>query len=113
MAEDTINAAARVGGLPARLCPTATLPIEGQATEAGVLPSQEAVRRAVTDEMARTVEDVLSRRSRALLLDARASAEYGPQVALWMGEILGKDPQWCQQQAAAFQRLSAGFVPTP
>ena len=35
----------------------------------------------VRREMARTVEDVLSRRTRALLLDARASIEVAPKVA--------------------------------
>ena len=112
MAEDAINAAARVGGLPERPCATATLPIEGRAA-AQSLPGEEDVRRAVTEEMARTVEDVLSRRSRALLLDARASAAYAPQVARWMAEILGKDPRWSEQQAGAFQTLSADYLPMP
>ena len=42
-------------------------------------------------EMARTVEDVLSRRLRALLLDARASVEMAPRVARLMAEELGRD----------------------
>jgi len=45
-------------------------------------------------EMARTVEDVLSRRLRALLLDARASVEMAPRVAGLMAEELGRDDTW-------------------
>ncbi|MGH7455740.1 MAG: glycerol-3-phosphate dehydrogenase/oxidase, partial [bacterium] len=43
---------------------------------------------AVRNEMARTVEDVLSRRTRALLLDAKASVEIAPQVAALMAHEL-------------------------
>ena len=44
---------------------------------------------AVRHEMARTVEDVLARRTRALLLDARASAEIAPAVAALMADGAG------------------------
>ena len=36
---------------------------------------------AAREEMARTVEDVLARRTRSLILDARASMEAAPAVA--------------------------------
>ena len=41
-------------------------------------------------EMARTVEDVLARRTRALFLDARAAMEAAPVVAGAAGEGAGK-----------------------
>jgi glycerol-3-phosphate dehydrogenase len=59
----------------------------------------------VRQEMARTVEDVLSRRTRALLLDARAAAEAAPTVARLMAEELGRDEAWQQAQVAAFTAL--------
>ena len=40
---------------------------------------------AVRHEMARTVEDVLARRLRALFLDARAAVDMAPKVAALMG----------------------------
>ena len=45
---------------------------------------------AVNQEMARTVEDVLSRRTRALLLDARESRRIAPEVARIMAGLLKK-----------------------
>ncbi len=60
---------------------------------------------AVRHEMARTVEDVLSRRTRLLLLDARASMEIAPRVAKWMAKELGRDGQWETEQVNAFRKL--------
>ncbi len=42
-------------------------------------------------EMARTVEDVLARRTRALFLDARAAMDMAPAVAQLMATELKKD----------------------
>ena len=47
---------------------------------------------AARHEMARTVEDFLARRSRLLLLDARASMEAAPAVARLLARELGRDP---------------------
>jgi glycerol-3-phosphate dehydrogenase len=63
---------------------------------------------AVREEMARTVEDVLSRRTRALLLDARAAAEAAPEVASLMARELGRDAAWESAQVAAFLEVSRG-----
>lgn len=64
---------------------------------------------AVRCEMARTVEDFLSRRSRALLLDARASSEAAPGVAGLMAAELGKDQMWEKDQVERFQKLARGY----
>lgn len=61
-------------------------------------------------EMARTVEDVLSRRTRALLLNARAAAEMAPRVAEILAAELSLPQQWQADQVAAFQKLAAGYV---
>ena len=60
---------------------------------------------AVRYEMALTVEDVLSRRTRALLLDAEAVRRAAPKVARIMAAELGKSGQWAQEQAASFDVL--------
>jgi glycerol-3-phosphate dehydrogenase len=61
-------------------------------------------------EMARTVDDVLSRRSRALVLDARAASQAAPTVARILAEELGRDDPWITDQVSAFQALAAGYV---
>ena len=61
-------------------------------------------------EMARTVEDVLARRDRSLLLDARASIEAAPAVAAILAEELGRDASWAENQAADFVRLARGYL---
>lgn len=61
-------------------------------------------------EMARTVEDFLARRTRALLLDARAAAEIAPRVAALMATELGRDEAWRNAQVEAFRELAARYV---
>ena len=61
-------------------------------------------------EMARTVEDVLARRTRALLLNARAAIEAAPAVARLLAAELGHDEAWEQAQVAAFTALARGYV---
>ncbi|RII26491.1 MAG: FAD-dependent oxidoreductase [Geobacter sp.] len=65
---------------------------------------------AVRNEWARTVEDVLARRTRALLLDARASMAVAPVVAELMAGELGKDKAWQEAQVAAFCELAQGYL---
>jgi glycerol-3-phosphate dehydrogenase len=65
---------------------------------------------AVREEMARTVEDVLSRRTRALLLGARASIEAAPVVADLMAKELGRDEAWKQQATEDFRKVAQGYV---
>jgi glycerol-3-phosphate dehydrogenase len=61
-------------------------------------------------EMAQTVEDVLARRTRALLLDARAAMEAAPVVAGLLARELEKDERWALESAEAFRRVAAGYV---
>ena len=67
---------------------------------------------AVRQEMARTVEDVLARRTRALLLDARASSEMAPTVAALMARELQRDASWIKEQVSAFQMLADHYLPS-
>ena len=61
---------------------------------------------AVREEMARTVEDVLSRRTRALLLDVKAAMRAAPAVAAVMAQELEQGPGWESAQVAAFESLA-------
>jgi glycerol-3-phosphate dehydrogenase len=64
---------------------------------------------AVRAERARTVEDVLSRRTRALLVDARAAVRAAPRVARVMARELGRDEGWAEAQAREFADLAREF----
>jgi len=61
-------------------------------------------------EMARTVEDVLARRTRALFLDARAAMEMAPRVAELMAREPGRDAAWAAQQVRRFQEVAGRYM---
>lgn len=65
---------------------------------------------AVRNEMARTVEDVLARRTRALFLDARAASEAAPRVAVLMAAELGRNAEWVEKQVKALAKLAEGYI---
>jgi glycerol-3-phosphate dehydrogenase len=65
---------------------------------------------AVRNEMARTLEDVLARRTRALFLDARAAIESAPRVVEIISKELKKDSYWSQAQLEDFRQLAAGYM---
>ena len=65
---------------------------------------------AIRHEMARTVEDVLSRRTRALFLNAKECRRIAPQVATIMATELGRDERWKQSQLEAFDKLSEQYL---
>jgi glycerol-3-phosphate dehydrogenase len=65
------------------------------------------VRFAARFEYARTVEDVLARRSRLLLLDSRAAHAASARVAEVLESETGSDPQ-----CGAFLSVAARFVPS-
>lgn len=64
---------------------------------------------ATRNEMAMTVEDFCSRRTRALFLDARASIEMAPEVARLMAEEAGYDDRWIKNQVDAYKRLAKSY----
>ena len=145
MAEDTVNQAMMVAGLPEQDCVTKALRIHAwlknvdrhdslhvygsdavyikklMRADPGLarplhpaLPyTRAAVVWAVREEMARSVEDVLARRTRALLLDARASIEAAGPVAGIMAAELGRDAAWADEQVAAYTELAGGYVCCP
>lgn len=140
MAEDAVNHAATLGKLPERPCPTAELHIHGfdenaqgplavygsdEAAIVGLVAQRPELGRklhpqlpcllaelvwAAREEMARTVDDLLARRTRALLLDARAAAEAAPRAAALLAEELGRGPQWAAAQTAAFAALAEQYT---
>ncbi|MFA8436438.1 MAG: glycerol-3-phosphate dehydrogenase/oxidase [Marinifilaceae bacterium] len=65
---------------------------------------------AVRHEMARTVEDMLARRTRALFLDAKESIRVAPEVARLIALELGYGEEWEMKQVQAYTRLAEGYV---
>jgi glycerol-3-phosphate dehydrogenase len=68
---------------------------------------------AVRHEMARTVEDVLARRTRLLFIDAKAAWDLAPVVAEIMKEELKETEQWKEKQIASFVELAKGYLIDP
>ena len=140
MGEDAVDLATETGGLPPRPSVTSALRLHGWAENSGRnhwhvyghdaaeihalpgadvrlnphLPYTEAeVRWAARCEQARTVEDVLARRLRALFLDAAASRAMAPRVAEILAEELRRDTAWQAAQVRTFMDLAAGYLSSP
>lgn len=139
IAEDTINTAIAVGGLPERKCNTELLPIHGfdyasnwddpmhvygtdadkirELSEKGNDSLSEAfylspnmIQWACQEEMAITLEDMLARRSRALFLNAKACLDIAPEVAKIMAKHLKKKSDWMKDQLKAFKTVSEHYL---
>ena len=65
----------------------------------------------VREEMARTIQDILARRTRALLLDAQAAVECSSRVAALMAAELGRDANWQKNQCQAFKATAEKYMP--
>lgn len=64
---------------------------------------------AAREEMARTVEDVLARHTRALFLNAEAAMAMAEPVALLLAGELGRDAAWVAAQVAEFHALARQY----
>jgi glycerol-3-phosphate dehydrogenase len=65
---------------------------------------------AAREEMARTVEDVLARRMRALFLNAHAAMAMAPEVARLLARELGRDDAWAAAEVSRFNELAAQYT---
>jgi glycerol-3-phosphate dehydrogenase len=143
MAEDTVDQASLIAGLPESECRTRKLRIHGWLKnmdpqdplaaygsdavylrnlidadpEMGEklhpkLPYLKAeVVWAVRSEMALTLDDVLARRTRSLILDTSASMAVASDTAQLMATELGKGERWQREQVAAYTRMAEGYLP--
>lgn len=141
MGEETITLAARLAALPERPSRSAYLPLHGATENAhgdwasygsdaaaieALCEADPTLRKqlhpdlpyrqveiiwGIRHEWARSVEDLLSRRTRALLLDARAAIAVAPTVAALLAKELGKDEIWQAAEVAAFTTLAQGYLP--
>ena len=134
MGEQIVDTAIPVGGLPPRPCRTRELQLHGHPgagcedvfgtdrAQVDNLPgagkqihppltlTEAEVRHAIRHEQARSVEDLLARRHRALFIDARSARDAAPAVAALLAEELGIDENQAREQTEAFQQLASGFL---
>jgi glycerol-3-phosphate dehydrogenase len=61
--------------------------------------------------MALTLDDVLARRTRSLILDTSASMAVASDTAQLMAMELGKGERWQREQVAAYTRMAEGYLP--
>ncbi|MEX2316435.1 MAG: glycerol-3-phosphate dehydrogenase/oxidase [Pirellulales bacterium] len=127
MAEDGVDRAVEVGGLAPAICRTANLPISGGTddtqleqlarsqpgwNEALAPPMPNVAGQviwAARHEMARSVEDVLARRTRILFLDADAAIAAAPRVAQLLAAELGHDNAWQAEQLVHFRQVAENY----
>jgi glycerol-3-phosphate dehydrogenase len=70
----------------------------GERLDEALPYGMDDVDRAVREEMAMTLDDVLSRRTRAAFLDEAAVRRCAPKVAARMASLLGRDESWIADQ---------------
>jgi len=118
MAEDAVDKAIEIGGLNGEKCRTEDLAIEppkqiggsGKRLHPALPYTREDVIRAVRDEMACAVEDVLARRTRALFLNAQAAIKMAPAVASIMADEMGFGNAWESAQVEEFDRTARAYL---
>jgi glycerol-3-phosphate dehydrogenase len=65
---------------------------------------------AARREMARTLDDVLARRTRALFLNARAACAMAPDAARLLARELERDERWAAAQVHGFRETARGYL---
>lgn len=141
MAEDLINTAQSVAGLPERACLTQNLPIHGydynsdwsnpmhiygtdidkilqldpegnQSLSDELYITKNQIIWAVREEMAVKLEDVLARRTRCLFLNSNATLNLAKKTAEIMAEEMKKTPSWIEKELEEFKQLTQKYTLT-
>ena len=127
MAEDCVDHAISHFGLDKRPCKTENLrlttadvdlaiakdydwPLSSDSTLSKIITLKDLVR-GVRCEFARTVEDLLARRTRALFLNVEEALKLAPLAAQLLADELGKDQAWVQSQVEAFKDVAKCYDP--
>ena len=108
MAQDAVDAAAAQARLAPVVCKTPELRLHCYETPL-LISLEERVALAAREEMARTLADVLARRTRALFLDAKSARDQAPAVAAALARSLGRDSAWAAAQVREFSALAARY----
>jgi len=121
MAEDVVNIAIEKNKMSGRPCITQELLLYGH--DLPLMPPEifnltneqlkNTITRAVNEEMCMTTEDFLSRRTRSLLLDARAAIDRATVVSSMMAAEMNKDDKWIKEQTDSFKLTANNYLPIP
>jgi glycerol-3-phosphate dehydrogenase len=65
---------------------------------------------AARHEMSRSLDDALARRTRAIILNAKATVAIAPAVAKLLARELGKDEAWAAAQVKSFVAMAAQYI---
>ena len=65
---------------------------------------------AARSEMARNVEDILARRTRALFLNSKAAIQAAPKAAALLARELGRDETWQAEQLSQFNAVARHYT---
>ncbi|NNE36656.1 MAG: glycerol-3-phosphate dehydrogenase/oxidase [Rhodothermales bacterium] len=82
----------------------------GELIAEGLPYSAAEVVWAARYEMARTVEDVLARRTRCLFLNAGSSITAAPKVAKILSDELGRDRHWQESQVTNYEKVARRYL---
>lgn len=140
IAEDAVNTAKAIGGLPERKSETESLQIHGYeynsnwespmhvygTDEAKIIAlSPETAFESLSDkffitknlivwgieqEMALCLEDILARRTRCLFLNAQETIKIAPKVAEIMAQVLGKNKAWERQEIELYTQIANNYT---
>ena len=77
--------------------------------ETRLLNEREEKFKAIQNEMAMTLEDVMARRTRMLFLNVKAAINIAPKVAGIMANQMDKDQHWINQQVEQFTQVSKNY----
>lgn len=110
MAEDATDAAERQAGIPHVPCPTANLHLHDETATIARLNEPDRTMYAAEHEMARTVEDVLARRTSALFIDAERAFAAAPACAQSLSRALNRDSEWQAEQLRSFGILAGRYA---
>jgi glycerol-3-phosphate dehydrogenase len=116
MAENAVDKASELGRLEKQPCVTRDLPIpppesfDGTRLHPAFTYTTGDIERAVRNEMARTLEDVLARRTRSLFLNAIAAMNIAPKVAGILAEEIRMDDVRLEDEIRRFTTAAETYT---
>lgn len=117
MGADAVDTAIEAAGLVRKPSATDHLQLTGNPHDAPTEPqtaasvTDEFIHKAIHEEQAKTIDDILSRRCRLLLLDALAAIEVAPRVAAQLGRELNLSEEKVKQETERFIEFAKQHLP--
>lgn len=117
MAEETVDYAIHAGFLEQAPCMTHRMPFEetthlhkGELLHSSLPYTDDDIDIAIQDEMVQDLTDLLARRTRSLLLDAKASLEIAPAIAKKLQKRLSQTDAWREEQIERYKTFAGPYI---